>query len=83
MEANHPVVLYFFKKEKVVCVQFVFWSTGQWRKDEEEVNIQRHSLTVRDTDMFSRTWQKHWKKKKLLKGRGRRWIGRAQESYTV
>lgn len=45
-----------------MCIQFVFWSTGQWRKDEEEVNIQRHSLTVRDTDMFSRAWQIHWKK---------------------
>lgn len=52
----------FSEREGCMCIQFVFGSTGQWRKDEEEVNIQRHSLTVRDTDMFSRTWQKHWKK---------------------
>lgn len=52
----------FKEREGCVRISFAFWRLGQWKKGREETNIQRYRLPVRDTDMFSRAWQKHWKK---------------------
>lgn len=62
-------------------VPFAFWRIGQWEKEGEEANVHRCRLTVRDTDMFSRAWRKHWKK--TVEGSRKKVISRAQESYTV
>lgn len=56
-----PSCATFLKKEKVVCAyNLSLGGQANEGKKEEEANIQRHRLTVRDIDMFRRTWQKHW-----------------------
>lgn len=45
----------FLKKEKVVCMQFLWLRIIQWRNEAVEIDIQRHRLNIREKDMFDRT----------------------------